>query len=125
MIKVRHKGSFNHIERFFNKYKDIRVEGILRKVGEEGVEALSIATPKDTGKTAASWYYELEEEGGRYKVIWKNSNIHRGINIALIIQTGHGTRNGGYVEGVDYINPALRSIFENMAEEVWREVVKL
>lgn len=125
MIKVRHKGSFNHIERFFNKYKDIRVIEILRRVGEEGVNALSFATPKDTGKTAASWYYELEEENGKYKVVWKNSNVNRGINIALILQTGHGTRNGGYVEGVDYINPALRSIFENMAEEVWREVVKL
>lgn len=125
MIKVRHKGSFNNIEKFFNRYKDAKFTEILNHVGEQGVEALSLATPKDTGKTASSWYYELEEENGKYKVVWKNSNVHRGINIALIIQTGHGTRNGGYVEGVDYINPALRSVFENMAEEVWREVVKL
>ena len=97
---------------------------ILEKYGQKGVEALQQYTPKDTGKTANSWFYEIVESGNEIDIIWKNSNINKHVNIALILQYGHGTRNGGYVEGIDYINPALRSIFKDLADEVWEVIVK-
>ncbi len=122
MIKVKHRGNFNHLEAFFKRVKDMKVLRRLDHLGQDGVAALSAATPVRTGKTAASWSYDIEEEAGRYKIAFKNSNINKGINIAIIIQKGHATGGGGYVEGIDYINPALRSLFENMADEVWKEV---
>lgn len=125
MIKVKHKGNFNHIEKFFNRSKELKIMEKLDAVGREGVEALSAATPKDSGKTASSWSYEITKEGGRYKVNWDNSNLNKGVNIALILQLGHGTGGGGYVEGTDYINPAIKTLFENLAEDVWREVINL
>lgn len=86
------------------------------------MEALSKATPVDTGKTASSWSYEIVVTREGYTIYWDNSNVNRGISIALLLQYGHGTRNGGFVEGRDYINPALRPIFDQMADEAWREV---
>lgn len=125
MITVKHRGNFNKIERFFQNAKDLKVRRILEAYGKEGVAALSSATPVDTGKTAASWSYEIHTDGKTHKISWTNSNVNKGVNIALILQMGHGTRNGGYVEGIDYINPALKSVFTDMAEEIWGEVTKV
>ena len=94
----------------------------MDQYGKEGVEALARATPKDTGKTAASWSYAVHKSDGRITITWSNSNIVDGVPIAVILQYGHGTRNGGYVEGVDYINPAMRPIFERIAQRAWGEV---
>lgn len=121
---VQH-GDFNKIEKFLKKAIKIQklTDVILRKYGERGVTALTNLTPKDTGKTAASWSYEILHEGNTSRLIWKNSNIVNGQVIALLIQYGHGTRQGAYVEGIDYINPAIASIFTNMAKDIWKEVI--
>lgn len=95
---------------------------ILKKYGEIGVEALAAATPKDTGTTAASWRYEIVKKRDGYSLYWCNDNVHNGVNIALILQYGHGTGTGGYVKGMDYINPAIRPIFDAIANDAWREV---
>lgn len=125
IVYFTEKGDFKRTERWFMKLAgDKGIRHVLEKYGQKGVEALSLATPKDTGKTAASWSYEVIQNDGEIDVVWKNSNINRGVNIALILQYGHGTRNGGYVQGIDYINPALRSIFKNMADEAWEVIVK-
>lgn len=124
MITVKQSGNFKHTEGFFKKVKELRFEYILDKYGREGVAALSSATPKRTGKTASSWSYTISSSEGGYRIDWTNSNVNKGVNIALILQTGHGTRNGGYVTGVDYINPALEPIFNKLAEEAWGEVTK-
>ena len=121
-ITFRHKGNFKNTEKLFSRMKRMNIEGILSRYGEKGVEALSSATPKDTGKTAGSWSYTVKKGKNGYSVSWKNSNVQGGVNIALILQYGHGTGNGGYVQGIDYINPALKPIFDSMAEEAWREV---
>lgn len=122
MITVRHKGDFTNLEKMLKNSVGKDYRNILKRYGQEGVAALAAATPRDTGKTASSWFYEIEEKDGKLSVIWKNSNINDGVNIAIIIQYGHGTRNGGYVQGVDYVNPALQPIFDKMADAAWREV---
>lgn len=121
---VQH-GDFNKIEKFLKKAIKIQklTDVILRKYGERGVTALTNLTPKDTGKTAASWSYEILHEGNTSRLIWKNSNVVNGQVVALLIQYGHGTRQGAYVEGIDYINPAIASIFTNMAKDIWKEVI--
>ena len=96
----------------------------LDKYGKEGVQALAAATPVDTGLTAASWYYEIEQTDKTTSIVWKNSNVVDGTPIAIILQYGHATRNGGYVQGTEYINDALRPIFERIADSVWKEVTK-
>ena len=95
---------------------------ILHAYGRLGVEELQKATPKDTGKTANSWDYEIDKKDGKTSLIWTNSNINDGVLIAIILQYGHGTRNGGYVQGIDYINPALRTTFDRMSKELWKAV---
>lgn len=123
MITLTSKGNFRKTEKFLNSMKSEKYFKILDRYGKLGVQALSNATPVDSGKTAASWNYEIKSyEGGR-AIYWTNSNINKNVNIAIILQYGHGTRNGGYVVGRDYINPAMRPVFDEMAEEVWREVV--
>lgn len=122
MITVKQKGDFLKTEVFLKGITEKNYLKVLRKYGEQGVQALSAATPVESGKTASSWSYEIIDENGSYSIIWHNSNIQKGVNIAILIQYGHGTRNGGYVEGIDYINPALRSIFEDMADAAWKEV---
>lgn len=97
----------------------------IRSIAEQGVAALAASTPVDTGKTASSWSYEIEEKNGKTVVYWTNSNVNKGVNIAIILQYGHGTRNGGYVEGRDYINPALKPVFDKMSSEMWKAVVSL
>lgn len=123
-IKLTSKGSFKNSFKIVNTIKRRNYFDALKVYGERGVEALSKATPVDTGKTASSWGYEILEENGRLKIIWTNSNINHYIPIAIIIQYGHATRNGGWVEGIDYINPALKPIFEQIRDNVWREVTR-
>lgn len=124
MITFSTRGSFNKTFSFFKRNRKIRLSN-LQKYGEMGVEALRKATPKDSGKTADSWYYEIVEENGRVSIQWNNSNvINDWCNIAIILQYGHGTGTGGWVEGRDYINPALRPIFDKIAKGAWEEVTR-
>lgn len=125
MITFRHKGSFKNTERFFTKSKQLNILRILKKYGPEGVSALAKATPKDTGLTAESWNYVCDVSRSNYSIKWYNTNENNGIVIALIIQYGHGTRNGGYVYPIDYVNPAMKPIFDKISDDIWREVQSL
>lgn len=125
MISFHNKGDFKKTEKFLKKSFGKDYISVLEKYGRMGVKALSSATPKESGETAASWDYEIVKEGSHISVIWKNYNINKGVNIAIILQYGHATRNGGYVEGRDYINPALRDIFDQMADAAWKEVTSI
>lgn len=122
MITVKHHGSFRKAEKFLKTMNKRQYMATLRQYGQLGVEALEEATPKDTGVTAGSWSYEIENQGGNYAIYWKNSSTNQGENIALLIQYGHGTGWGAYVRGIDYINPALKDVFDSMADALWREV---
>lgn len=125
MITVRQRGDFKRTEKFLKKSFGKDYRSVLEKYAQRGVAALSAATPVDTGLTAASWDYEIIQNDSRISIVWTNSNVQRGVNIAVILQYGHGTRNGGWVEGRDYINPALRPIFDNLAEDAWKEVISV
>ena len=125
MIGFKVKGNFSKATKHFEKLRQGRYLKILNNYGQKGVEALSAATPVDTGLTASSWYYKIERTATSAKIIYCNSNVNKGIPIAIILQTGHGTRNGGWVEGRDYINPAIQPIFDELAKDVWKEVTKL
>ena len=124
MITFRQKGDFSKLTRFLERAKEAIHLGDLDKYGRQGVAALSSATPVDSGLTAKSWYYEIENKNGSATITFNNSNIQNGVPIAIILQYGHGTRNGGWVEGRDYINPAIQPIFDEIANEAWREVTK-
>ena len=123
MIIIKHKGNFNNTEKALKKAARANYLRILNEYGRKGVAALASATPVDTGNTADSWDYEISITKTGYRINWTNSHVEDGVPIAILIQYGHATRNGGYVEGRDYINPAMKSIFENMANEIWREVM--
>ena len=127
MLSFSHKGDFSKATNFFKKlrYSTNTVTAILSKYGQRGVAALSAATPVDTGKTAQSWYYKIENKNGTSKLSFCNTNVQNGVPIAIILQYGHGTGTGGWVEGRDYINPALQPIFDELANNAWREVTKL
>lgn len=125
MISFRHKGDFSKTTRYLERVREAIHLGLLDKYGREGVAALSSATPIDSGKTASSWDYRIENSKGVAKLIFTNSNVNDGVLIAVILQYGHGTGTGGWVEGVDYINPALRPIFDRILAESWREVTTL
>lgn len=125
MIKFKHKGDFSKTIKYLNKSKNAVNWNMLEKYGRQGVEALAKATPIDTGNTANSWYYEITKTNGLAKITFLNSNIQNGVPIAIILQYGHGTRNGGYVQGRDYINPAIQPIFEKITNEAWREVTNI
>lgn len=122
MISFRHSGDFKHTEKFFDKATNIDNLSSIEKYALEGVAALALATPFRTGKTASSWDYEIHRSSGKISIYWTNDNLNKGVNIAVILQYGHGTRNGGYVMGRDYINPAIRPIFDKIAEAAWKEV---
>ena len=124
MITFRQKGDFSKLTRFLERAKEAVHLGDLDKYGRQGVAALSSATPVDSGLTAESWYYEIENKNGSAIITFNNSNIQNGVPLAIILQYGHGTRNGGWVEGRDYINPAIQPIFDEIANEAWREVTK-
>ena len=122
VIIFRQKGDWKKTRKFLKRCSDLDLDDVLNRYGQEGGDALAKATPKDTGKTAASWSYEVTKGRESVVITWKNSNIVDGVPIAVILQYGHGTRNGGYVEGVDYINPAMRPVFERIAARAWGEV---
>lgn len=122
MIVVKHKGDFKKTTKFLQKVRSNYIYDRLKKYGQEGVAALAAATPVDSGLTASSWGYEITMTNGSYSINWTNSNVVNGVPIAIIIQLGHGTRNGGWVEGRDYINPAIQPVFDKIANEIWREV---
>lgn len=125
MISFRHKGDFSKVNRYLiNAKKAVKI-GDLERFGKEGVAALASATPVDTGLTASSWYYEIERENGSTVIRFNNSNIQNGVPIAIILQYGHGTNNGGWVRGRDYINPSIQPIFDKIAKDAWKEVTKL
>lgn len=126
MISIRSKGDFKKTEKMLKKSLGKNYRAVLEKYGQRGVLALTAATPIDTGLTAASWDYEIIQNESGLSVVWTNSNVQKGYcNIAIILQYGHGTRNGGYVEGIDYINPALKPIFDELADAAWKEVTSV
>lgn len=125
MIKFTHKGDFSKTTRFLERAKNVVKLGELDKYGRAGVAALSSATPVDSGETASSWYYEIKRQNGRVSIIFKNSNVNQGVSIAIILQYGHATGTGGWVEGRDYINPAIQPIFDEIANNAWKEVTSL
>lgn len=125
MISFRQKGDFSKTTSFLKRVKEKMYLGDLNKYGRQGVAALASATPVDSGLTASSWYYEIENSKGSATITFYNSNVQKGVPIAIILQYGHGTRNGGWVEGRDYINPAIQPIFDEIADNAWREVSKL
>ena len=125
MITFRQEGDFSKLTSFLEKSKELFNVGILDKYGRKGVEALAAATPIDSGETANSWYYRIENKNGSAAIMFCNSHIQNGVPIAIILQYGHGTRNGGWVEGRDYINPALQPIFDELVKEAWKEATKL
>lgn len=122
VITVTHKGNYDKTTRFLNGLRQKRYINILNEYGKRGVEALSAATPVDTGVTAGSWSYDVHSTPTGYEISWSNSSQNKGISIVILNQYGHATRNGGWVKGVDFINPAIQPIFEKMADEIWREV---
>lgn len=122
MITFKQRGNFNNTERFFKRAQKMDFFRNLEKYAQAGVSALASATPVDTGLTAASWDYEIKKEKNKVSIYWTNSNIQNGVPIAVILQYGHGTNNGGYVQGRDYINPAIQPIFDKIAESAWKEV---
>ena len=125
MIKFRQKGDFSKLTRYFERVKEVVKLGELDKYGREGVAALESATPVDTGLTASSWRYEIDHGKDSVSISFYNDNIQNGVPIAIILQYGHGTRNGGWVQGRDYINPVIRPLFDKIADEAWKEVTKL
>lgn len=125
MISFRHKGDFSKSRRYLERAKEAVQLSVLDKYGKVGVAALASATPVESGQTANSWYYEIEHSAGSSVIRFNNSHINKGVSIAIILQYGHGTGTGGWVEGRDYINPAIQPVFDTMVEEVWREVTKL
>lgn len=125
MISFRQKGDFSKLDRYLERLKESTRLGILDKYGKAGVAALSSATPVDSGTTASSWYYKIEHNRGSASIAFYNSNVNKGVPIAIILQYGHGTGTGGWVQGRDYINPAIQPIFDQIADEAWREVTKV
>lgn len=125
VIKFRHKGDFSKTNRFLERAKEAVRLGDLDKYGREGAAALASATPVESGLTASSWYYKIERKDGIIRISFHNSNIQNGVPIAVILQYGHGTGTGGWVEGRDYINPAIRPLFDKIVKDAWREVTKL
>jgi hypothetical protein len=125
MITFRHTGDFSKSKLYLERVKKSVRMSDLDKYGKEGVAALAAATPVDTGATSSSWYYKIQLTKESVRISFHNSNIQNGVPIAIILQYGHGTRNGGWVEGRDYINPAIQPIFDNITDNLWKEVTKL
>lgn len=125
MISIKQRGDFKETEKLLKKSLGRDYISVLEKYGQQGVSALSASTPIDSGLTASSWSYKIIQNESGFSVSWENSNVQKNVNIAIILQYGHGTRNGGYVSGRDYINPALQPIFDKMADAAWKEVTRL
>lgn len=124
MISFKHKGDFSNTVKYFNKTKNIIKHIDFDKYGEAGVEALKSVTPYDTGLTASSWYYKISRNSKRVKIGFYNSNVNDGVPIAIILQYGHATKGGGFISGKDYINPAIKGIFDNLLNNAWKEVIE-
>lgn len=124
MISFRHKGDMSKTRRFLERAKEIPHLSVFDKYGREGVAALASATPTESGRTAESWFYEIEHAGESTTIHFNNKNINKGVPIAIILQYGHGTGTGGWVEGRDYINPAIQPVFDKIVQDVWKEVTK-
>lgn len=124
MISVKHKGNFNNIERFFNRVLKRDYLNIIADYAKRGIEALKEATPVDDGETANAWNYEIESEKGITALYFTNDHIENGVNVAILLIYGHGTKNGGYVEGIDFVSPALAPIFYELADSMWKEVTE-
>lgn len=125
MISFRSKGDFSKITGYLERIKEVIKIGDLNKYGQEGVNALASMTPIDSGKTSEMWSYEIVHSKNSVSIVFKNDNINEGVPIAIILQYGHGTKNGGWVQGIDYINPAIQPLFNKIAEDAWKEVVRL
>lgn len=125
MIRFRQKGDFKNTEKFLYNVKKMNMAVILDRYGRMGVEALRANTPVDTGLTASSWNYEISTDRRNSKITWVNNNTQSGVNIAIILQYGHTTGTGGYVQGRDFINPAIQPIMDKIANDVWKEVSSL
>lgn len=125
IIQYKQRGDFSKTESFLKKLRKLDLDSVLEKYGKLGVQALSKATPVDTGKTAASWDYKITKDRNTVTITWTNSNVNNGVPIALLIQYGHGTGTGGYVQGRDYIKPAIQPIFDELAKALWEEVTRL
>ena len=125
MISFKSKGDFKKTQSFLEKAKRLEIQSVLERYGSVGVSALSSATPVESGATASAWYYEVSIKRGAYTITFFNSNVNKGVPIAIILQYGHGTGNGGWVNGRDYINPSIQPVFDEIVEEAWKEVTKL
>ena len=125
MISFRQKGDFSNLKSYLERVREAAKVGILDRYGKEGVTALKSATPVDSGKTADSWHYEIRRTNRSVSIVFNNSNVIDGVPIAIILQLGHGTGTGGWVQGRDYINPAIQPIFDKIANDAWKEVSKL
>ncbi|GHU56597.1 hypothetical protein FACS1894132_14150 [Clostridia bacterium] len=125
MVVIKHRGNFNNTERFLKGAVNMNLKRILDAYGQQGVRALAGATPIDSGKTASSWSYEIIINKGSISLAFTNSNVVDGVPIAILLQYGHATRNGGFVQGRDYINPAIQPIFDNISKNAWKEVRRL
>ena len=122
-ITARKRGSIKNTMGFLKRIMSRSYLRNLEHYGELGVKALASNTPRRTGLTADSWQYHIEVDDAKTKIVWTNSNTVDGCNVAILLQYGHGTRNGGYVEGIDFINPAMRPVFQGFADNIWREVM--
>ena len=125
MLVLKQKGDYKRLNGYLERVKEIVNLGELNTIGRKGVAALSSYTPIDTGETSASWSYNIERTKKGVSIVFSNSNVNDGVNIAIILQTGHATRNGGWVDGRDYINPALQPVFDQLAADAWEEVSKV
>lgn len=123
MIQFKQKGNFKTLDNFFKKASNVINMSIIKNYCDEGIKALKLATPKDTGLTSESWSYEITRKSGLITISFLNSNINEGVPIAIILQFGHATKNGGWVEGIDYINPAIKPIFEKIADDSWDYII--
>lgn len=124
MITIESQGEWKLTRNWFDRMTKLDLALIMNQFGKEGVSALAAATPSRSGMTSKSWNYEVTRKGNNWKITWTNSNVNKGANIAVLIQYGHGTRNGGYVVGRDYINPAIRPVFDKIAQKAWKEVTR-
>lgn len=124
MITIESEGEWKMTRNWFDRMTKLDLALIMNQFGKEGVSALAAATPSRSGLTSKSWNYEVTRKGNNWKITWTNSNVNKGANIAVLIQYGHGTRNGGYVVGRDYINPAIRPVFDKIAQKAWKEVTR-
>jgi len=122
MIGFKQHGNFNNTEKLLKQASQARYRAVLERYGQAGIDALASATPYDSGITASSWNYEIVQTKTSIKIVWTNSNLVNGVPLAILLQYGHGTKNGGYVQGIDFINPVAKPIFDQIAADLWREV---